>query len=133
MVTCKNYFDVGSAHQSLMLHTSTGCNNNYGKKTMKVSGPSVWNAVPEYIQKLTSIHSFKSKFKAYLIEQYNTNNDNDNISINRTQTITTYTSINTNRNTNTNHRHHNNNYGLLSSRPAGAFQSRWSDGPNNLI
>ena len=126
VITCENYFDVGSAHQSLMLHTSTGCNNNYGKKTMKVTGPSVWNCVPDYIQKLTSIHSFKSKFKAYLIDQYDNN---------RTQNTTTHISNNTNGNTNSKRRfNHNINYGLLSSRPTGVrFQSRWNDGPNNLI
>ena len=123
VITCVNYFDVGSAHQSLMLHTSTRCNNNYGKKTMKVTGPSVWNCVPDYIQKLTSIHSFKSKFKAYLIDQYD-NNRSQNTAIH----------ISNNTNSNTNGRNFNNNYGLLSSRPTGVrFQSRWNDGQNNLI
>ena len=107
VITCENYFDAGSAQRSLMLHTSTGCNNNYGKKTMKITGPSVWNCVPDYIQKLTSIHSFKSKFKAFLIEQYD-----------RTGTQNTITN------------HHN----FASERSTGIqFQSRWNDGPNNLI
>jgi hypothetical protein len=90
---------------------------------MKVTGPTVWNCVPDYIQKLTSIHSFKSKFKAYLIDQYD-NNRSQNTAIH----------ISNNTNSNTNGRNFNNNYGLLSSRPTGVpFQSRWNDGQNNLI
>ena len=125
VITCENYFDVGCAHRSLRLHTGTGCNNNYGKKTMKVTGPSVWNCVPDFIKVLTSIHSFKSKFKAYLIEQYD--------KLGNQNSSTSY--MNNNGNTYPNRRTvENNYYGLASLRPAGVqFQSRWNDGPNNLI
>ena len=122
VIICENYFDVGSVHRSLRLHTSTNCNNNYGKKTMKTTGPSIWNCVPDYIQEVTSIHSFKSKFKAYLLNQYD-KNGSQNSHVN-----------NNNGNTNHNRRIDNNYNAHTSSRPTGAqFQSRWNDGPNNLI
>ena len=121
VIICENYFDVGSVHRSLMLHTSTNCNNNYGKKTMKTTGPSIWNCVPDYIQEVTSIQSFKSKFKAYLINQYD-KNGSQNSHVN-------------NNNGNSNHnRRIDNNYNSHINRPTGSqFQSRWNDGPNNLI
>ena len=95
------------------------------KKTMKITGPSVWNSVPDYIQELTSIHSFKSKLKAYLIEQYD-NHGNQNSSTSHLNNIgNTYSSR---------RMVENNYYGLASRRPAGIqFQSRWNDGPNDLI
>ena len=89
---------------------------------MKTTGPSIWNCVPDYIQEVTSIHSFKSKFKAYLINQYD-KNGSQNSHVN-----------NNNGNTNHNRRIDNNYNAHTSSRPTGAqFQSRWNDGPNNLI
>ena len=55
---------------------------------MKVTGMTVWNSVPDNIQKL-STHSIKIEFKTYLIDQYsNNNNDNNDINnTNRTQTL----------------------------------------------
>ena len=121
VVMCKNYFDSGSVHRSLTLHTSTNCNNNYGKKTMKNTGPSIWNCVPDYIKEVTSIQSFKSKFKAYLLDQY------DRKGSQNSHTNSNNGNINNNRRT-------DNYFGHVSSRPTGGqFQSRWSDGPNNLI
>ena len=89
---------------------------------MKITGPSIWNCVPNYIQEVTSIQSFKSKFKAYLLDQYDKNgSQNSNANSN-------------NGNINDNRRIVNNLFGHVSNRPTGGqFQSRWSDGPNNLI
>ena len=93
----------------------------YGKKTMKNTGPSIWNCVPDYIKEVTSIQSFKSKFKAYLLDQY------DKKESQNSHTNSNNGNINNNRRT-------DNYFGHVSSRPTGGqFQSRWSDGPNNLI
>ena len=61
-----NYFDIGTAEQSLTLHTK-GFNNLYGKNTIKVTGSTIWNSIPDVIQKSPSIYSFKSKLKNYFL------------------------------------------------------------------
>ena len=52
--------------------------NNYGDKTMKALGPSIWNSIPDQVLKSASYNSFKTSLKKHLIGQYgNDNSDKD--------------------------------------------------------
>ena len=65
----EGHFDVGYVQQSFTLHTKAA-NNNYGRKMIKVSGPLIWNSIPENIQKAGSIYTFKKQLKHHIFEQY---------------------------------------------------------------
>ena len=68
-IISENYFDVGYVQQSFNLHTK-GANNSYGGKMIQVSGPLIWNRIPEEIQKAGSIFSFKKQLKFHILDQY---------------------------------------------------------------
>ena len=83
-IISENYFDVGYVQQSFNLHTK-GANNSYGGKMIQVSGPLIWNRIPEDIQKAGSIFTFKKQLKLHIFDQYrgdpedriiNSNNNN---------------------------------------------------------
>ena len=85
-VITENYFDVGYVQQSFTLHTK-GANTDYGRKKIQVSGPLIWNRIPEDIQKAGSIITFKKWLKFHIFDQYrgapgdrgnNSNNNNNN-------------------------------------------------------
>ena len=65
----ESYFDVGHVQQSFALHTK-GANNIYGGKMIQVSGPVIWNRIPEEIQKAGSIFTFKKNLKLHIFDQY---------------------------------------------------------------
>ena len=65
----QNYFDVGHVQQSFTLHTK-GATNNYGRKMIRVSGPVIWNRIPENIQKAETIFTFKRRLKQHFFDQY---------------------------------------------------------------
>ena len=44
--------------------------SNYGKKLLKVKGPRIWNASPNSIKNMTSLHDFLKKLKVYYISEY---------------------------------------------------------------
>ena len=66
----KNHFEVGYVSQTNILHTQYSNLANYGAKKIKVSGPFMWNNLPENIRNSNSINIFKFKLKIYLLEQY---------------------------------------------------------------
>ena len=76
-----HHFDVGDIQQTLKLYKK-GCNNNYGRKTLKILGPTVWNSIPEHIVQTSSTNCFKIMYKKFLIDNYDTpdipNNNNSN-------------------------------------------------------
>ena len=75
----ENYFDVGYVEQSFTLHTK-GANNNFGKKMIQVTGPIIWNSIPEDIQKAVTIHTFKKEYKNFIFNEYaGDNNENNDI------------------------------------------------------
>ena len=43
---------------------------NYGLKQMKVNGPRIWNALPDNLKNLTSLHVFSRKLKIHYISEY---------------------------------------------------------------
>ena len=65
----ENYFDIGYVEQSFTLHTK-GARNNFGRKMIQVTGPIIWNSIPEEIQKAASIFTFKKEYKKYMFSQY---------------------------------------------------------------
>ena len=92
-IISENYFEVGYVQPSYTLHTK-GANNDYGRKMIQVSGPPIWNRIPESIQNAGSIFTFKKHLKIHMFEQYrgeprvrnsstfnnrNTNYNNNNI------------------------------------------------------
>ena len=85
---------------------------------MKYTAASVWNRVPDFIQKLTSIQSFKSNYKSYLIDQYTgppNRQPNGRLNASNRRNI------------------RNNNHGQLTDDRRVRFQSRWDEGPNQLV
>jgi hypothetical protein len=133
-VTRENFFDIGVTLRSLKLHTRN-CNNNYGKKTMKVLGPVIWNSIPDQVLKSVSLNSFKTSLKKHYgqygisINDVNSNSHNTN---NTRHTNTNYSNYRNNRMNNT--RARNNNYGQLTDENRNSrFASRWDEGPNNLV
>ena len=68
----QSYFDVGIIQKSLTLHTK-GATNDYGKKMIQVSGPLIWNRIPEAIQKAGTIFTFKKQLKVHIFNQYGGN------------------------------------------------------------
>ena len=65
----ESYFDVGQAQQSFTLHTK-GATNSFGRKMIQVSGPLIWNRIPEDIQKAGTIFTFKKNLKRHIFDQY---------------------------------------------------------------
>ena len=53
----QNYFDVGYVQPTYTLHTK-GAINEYGRKMIQVSGPLIWNRIPDDIQKAGSLPTF---------------------------------------------------------------------------
>ena len=68
-VTRAEYFDVGQVEQTFALHTK-GSQNNYGAKMIQVSGPLIWNDIPDDIQKAGTIFTFKKQMKQHIFDQY---------------------------------------------------------------
>ena len=113
VITQEHHFDIGVVQHSLSLHTK-GYKNSFGQNMIRVSGPLIWNSIPEIIQKSTSIQSFKAKLKKHLLGVFNENDNNIHVN---------------------NRRARNNNYGQLTdeNRQNRVFQSRWDEGRVNLI
>ena len=61
----RNYFEIESVVQSNILHTRCSRLVNYGAKMVKVSGPLLWNSLPENVRNSTSVHTFKNKIKNF--------------------------------------------------------------------
>ena len=77
----ENYFDIGYVEQSFTLHTK-GARNNFGRKMIQVTGPIIWNSIPEDIQKVATIYTFKREYKRFIFNEYVGVNDNDNVNYN---------------------------------------------------
>ena len=71
IVNRDNYFDVGTVQQSKFLFTRHSHLVNYGAKMIQVYGPTLWNSLPGDLHDSTSLASFKTNLKKYLIDLYN--------------------------------------------------------------
>ena len=71
---------------------------------IQVSGPVIWNRIPEDIQKAGSIVSFKKNLKLHIFDQYrgdpedtrirtNSNNNNNNNNINNNNNNNPYPNL----------------------------------------
>ena len=113
---CASNFDIGYVEQTFTLHTK-GASNEYGRKMIQVSGPVIWNRIPDDIKEAGSIHTFKKNLKLHIFDQYrgdpeerSSANDNNN---------------HVNRSSNNNNRSHNNNQRWRQNVDQ-PFVSRWN-------
>ena len=70
VINVENYFDVGTVTEKNTLHTRGSRLVNYGGKLLKVSGPILWNSLPEDIRNSQSIFSLKYQLKKNFIDHY---------------------------------------------------------------
>ena len=104
----ESYFDVGHVQQSFTLHTK-GANNIYGGKMIQVSGPVIWNRIPEDIQKAGSIITFKKNLKLHIFDQYRGDPEDTSSRTNFNNNNNINNNSNNNNNNNNNIRSNNNN------------------------
>ena len=52
------------------LFIPTARTSNYGMKLLKVTGLRIWNALPNSIKDMTSLHAFLKKLEVYYISEY---------------------------------------------------------------
>ena len=101
-------FSLLRLYLSFTLHTK-GANNNYGGKMIQVSGPLIWNNIPDDIQEAGTINTFKKQLKLHIFNQYKGDQeDNENINNNDINRASSNSNRNSN-NSNNNNRNHNNN------------------------
>ena len=65
-------FEVESVMNTNLLHTQCLKLANYGAKMLKVSGPLLWNCLPEHIRNTVSIFTLKKELKRFFLNQYDT-------------------------------------------------------------
>ena len=68
--TRSTFFDIDNALNSNNLFIYNTRTTHYGFKLLKVSGPKIWNLIPNQMRKCQSWNSFKRYFIKYLIAQY---------------------------------------------------------------
>ena len=102
-VISENFFEIGHVEQSYTLHTK-GAKNIYGSKMIQVSGPIIWNGIPEDIQKAGTILTFKKLLKKLYFSQYRgvSRGNIGNSSINNNNNTNSIIRTNTTHNSNTN-------------------------------
>ena len=64
--------NVETISETNTLHTQYSKLVNYGAKMLKVSGPLLWNSLPEDIRTSASIFTLKKILKKYFLNQYDT-------------------------------------------------------------
>ena len=62
-------FEVESVLATNRLHTLGSKLVHYGAKMLKVTGPLLWNSLPEYIRNSQSVFILKTNLKKYFINQ----------------------------------------------------------------
>ena len=68
--TRSTFFDIDNVINSNNLFIINARTTHYGLKLLKVSGPKIWNLIPNHIRSTQSVCSFKRYLKKYLIAQY---------------------------------------------------------------
>ena len=69
-IVMRNYFEIENVELTNILHTRSANLVNYGAKTLKVSGPIIWNSLPENIRVKQSVLSFKMLLKKHILLGY---------------------------------------------------------------
>ena len=67
-------FNVDSVTHSNFLHVKHSRLANYGSKMIRVSGPTLWNRIPQAIRDCKSFYLFKLNVKRFFLDQYRTPN-----------------------------------------------------------
>ena len=116
----ENYFDIGYVEQSFTLHTK-GSRNIYGGKMIQVSGPLIWNSIPQDIQNAGTISTFKKQLKEHMFNEYH-GEGSGNTTNSNTSNINNIPQPNSNIRSNNNQRWRQN-----INRP---FVSRWNPSAN---
>ena len=65
--TRSNFFDIEIGLNSNNLFLINARTTHYGLKLLKVSGPKIWNTIPNLIRSNQSVVSFKHHFKKHLM------------------------------------------------------------------
>ena len=68
--TRSTFFDIDNSINSNNLFILNARTTHYGLKLLKVSGPKIWNFIPNHIRSKQSIAPFKHYLKNHLIAQY---------------------------------------------------------------
>ena len=68
--TRSTFFDIDNAINSNNLFIINARTTHYGLKLLKVSGPKIWNLIPNRIRSTRSVCSFKRYLKKHLLAQY---------------------------------------------------------------
>jgi hypothetical protein len=108
----ETYFDVGVAFPSKILHTKGSNLVHYGGKSIQVTGPVLWNSLPNELRNHETINPFKYYSKKYFVDQYGLQHDGQDVANNN----------NVNRNNNRNNPRNNPRPNNRFNRP---FVSRW--------
>ena len=64
------FFDIDNAINSNTLFIRNARTIHYGLKLPKVSGPKMWNLIPNHIRSIQSLILFRLRLKKHLIAQY---------------------------------------------------------------
>ena len=68
--TRSTFFDIDNEINSNNLFIISARTTHYGLKLLKVSGPKIWNLIPNHIRSTQSVYSFKRILKKHMIAQY---------------------------------------------------------------
>ena len=68
--TRSNFFDIKIGLNSNNLFIINARTTHYGLKLLKVSGPKIWNMIPNLIRNNQSVVSFKHNLKKHLLARY---------------------------------------------------------------
>ena len=68
--TRSTFFDIDNEIISNNLFILNARTTHYGLKLFKVSGPKIWNLIPNHIRSIQSGCSFKRILKKHLVAQY---------------------------------------------------------------
>ncbi len=74
VITQTDYFDVGTAVQSLTLYRKSCKTDSYGAKMIQVLGPVLWNDFPGSLRDADSIQIFKKNLIKLLLNEYKDEN-----------------------------------------------------------
>ena len=68
--TRSTFFDIDNEINSNNLFIISARTTHCGLKLLKVSGPKIWNLIPNHIRSTQSVYSFKQILKKHMIAQY---------------------------------------------------------------
>ena len=66
----REHFDVGYAEPSKNLHTQRFNLEKYGRRSIQVYGPTLWNSFPDELKESPSIHTFNRHAKKHFLSHY---------------------------------------------------------------